>query len=123
MDQFDRAQLDGIGAGPEFMRDILLLDAVCGVHGSGRNGRLTRRYLSHWSSYRQFNYHSTQILPRGYSTHVTRRSSGFTGHPHPHHHTQGHLRGMDDLLFNRITHLELRPPSLLILAFRRFLMG
>lgn len=86
MDQLDRAQPDGTGPSSESLRHILLLHAVCRLHGLGRNGRPSRRHLAHHGAHCQFHHYPSKIIPRSYPAHAPCGGIGFTGGVDPHNH-------------------------------------
>ena len=116
MDQLDRPQSNGAGSGPESVWYILLLDAVCRLYGFGRNGRLASRHLLDGCLDCQFNHYTSDIIPRGDSTHATRRRPRSTCRLDFDYYEKGDLCRLDDVLFACSANLEFCPAGVFILA-------
>jgi chitin synthase len=120
LDQFDRAQPDGVGPRARPLRHLLLQHAIRRLHRIGRHPRPPRCHQLHSLRHRHINIHASR--PR-HPAHPPRPHSGTSSGLDRRHSTQMELHHLDGHLFAVITDMELRLAGVRVLEIRRFLVG
>lgn len=123
MDQLDNSQPHGVGARARPVRNLLLFDAVCRLYGLAWHRSATHLDRTDVHLGRHLLPQSAAFIYRSHPAHVARRGHRYASVAHPASHAQGGVRTVDVDLPLGVARMELCASRLLLLAFRRFLVG